>query len=64
MSRNGEESDPYRSAVCGFSLLFPPPPIIGVFLSFPVMAHIPAWLPIIPFSTFLSAAFFIYFVTT
>lgn len=42
----------------------PPPPIIGVFLSFPVMAHIPAWLPIIPFSTFLSAAFFIYFVTT
>lgn len=38
------------------SLFFstPTPPTIGVFLSFPIMTHIPAWLPIILFSTFLS----------
>lgn len=43
--------NPTPCAVCGFSLLFLPP-IIHVFLSFPVTAHIPAWLPIVPFPVF------------
>ena len=46
--------DPTPYAVCGFSLLFLLP-IIHVVLSFPVTAHIPAWLPIVPFPGFLSA---------
>lgn len=46
--------DPTLYAVCGFSLLFLPP-IIHVFLSFPVTAHILAWLPIVPFPGFFSA---------
>lgn len=46
--------NPAPCAACGFSLLFLPP-IIHVFLSFPVTAHIPAWLAIVPFPMFLSS---------
>lgn len=45
--------NPAPCAACGFSLLFLPP-IIHVFLSFPVTAHIPAWLAIVPFPMFPS----------
>lgn len=55
-SRNGKKRvNPTSFTACGFclSLLFLLP-IIGVFLSFPVMTHIPAWLPITPFHTYPS----------
>lgn len=49
INRNGKQT----YTVCGFYLfLLFLIPIIGVFLSFLVMAFIPAWLPIIPFHVF------------
>lgn len=49
INRNGKQT----YTVCGFYLfLLFLTPIIGVFLSFLVMAFIPAWLPIIPFHMF------------
>lgn len=55
-SGNGKKRvNPASSTACGFCLsLFFLLPIIGVFLSFLAMTHIPAWLPITPFYAYPS----------